>query len=56
MKPPSRVGGRPTGWGMRRVKPSDLVHKHVYGCFIDDPLGVREREVIGVDRIMWESD
>ena len=40
----------------RDVRPSDIIRKNVWACFIDDPLGVRERHVIGVDRMLWESD
>lgn len=38
------------------VRPSDIIRDHVYGCFIDDPVGIEMRDVIGVDNIMWESD
>jgi predicted TIM-barrel fold metal-dependent hydrolase len=38
------------------LRPSDLVRRHVWGCFIDDPVGLANREVIGVDRLLWESD
>jgi len=40
----------------REVKPSDLFKDHVYGCFIVDEAGVRNRDLIGVDNIMFESD
>ncbi|MEU8803235.1 amidohydrolase family protein [Spirillospora sp. NPDC048819] len=38
------------------VRPSDLFREHVYGCFIDDQVGVDQRHLIGVDNILWESD
>lgn len=38
------------------VRPSELFHKHMYGCFIDDVHGVESRHKIGVDRILWECD
>jgi predicted TIM-barrel fold metal-dependent hydrolase len=38
------------------VPPSERVKIHMWGCFIDDPLGVNERDTIGVDRLLWESD
>ena len=38
------------------VRPSDLVRKHVWSCFIDDPLGVELRHEIGVGRLLWETD
>jgi predicted TIM-barrel fold metal-dependent hydrolase len=38
------------------VRPSDLFRTHVWGCFIDDAVGLELRDKIGVDRILWESD
>jgi predicted TIM-barrel fold metal-dependent hydrolase len=38
------------------VRPSDLIRQHIWGCFIDDPVGIQMRHEIGVDRILWESD
>jgi predicted TIM-barrel fold metal-dependent hydrolase len=38
------------------TRPSDLFHTHVWGCFIDDVAGVKNRHDIGVDRITWECD
>ena len=29
---------------------------HLFGCFIDDDVGLDERHRIGVSQIMWESD
>ena len=37
-------------------KPSFYFHRQVFGTFIDDEVGVRNRDVIGVDNIMWSSD
>jgi hypothetical protein len=37
-------------------RPSDLFHKHVYGCFIEDPVGIRLLDVIGEDNVMIETD
>lgn len=36
--------------------PSDYFHRQVLATFVDDPVGVRERDVIGVSNIMWSSD
>ncbi len=48
------------GWGGVADKvlepPSELFRKHVYGCFFDDPHGLRQLDVIGVDRVTYESD
>jgi hypothetical protein len=37
-------------------RPSDLVRKHLWGCFISDDHGLRSRHEIGVDHITWEAD
>ena len=36
--------------------PSFYFHRQVFGTFIDDEVGVRNRDVIGVENIMWSSD
>lgn len=36
--------------------PSFYFHRQVLGTFIEDPVGVRERDVIGVENIMWSND
>jgi predicted TIM-barrel fold metal-dependent hydrolase len=38
------------------TRPSDLFRRHIWGCFIDDEAGLKNRYDIGVDRITWESD
>jgi predicted TIM-barrel fold metal-dependent hydrolase len=38
------------------TRPSDLFRTHMWGCFIDDVAGVKNRYDIGVDRITWECD
>jgi predicted TIM-barrel fold metal-dependent hydrolase len=38
------------------VRPSDLFHDHVFGCFIADGSGLEARTRIGVENIMWEGD
>jgi predicted TIM-barrel fold metal-dependent hydrolase len=37
-------------------QPSQVWREHVTTCFIDDPVGIRNRDVIGVDTITWECD
>jgi predicted TIM-barrel fold metal-dependent hydrolase len=48
------------GWGGIADKvlepPSELFKRHVYGCFFDDPVGLRNIESIGVDNVTYESD
>jgi len=36
--------------------PSDVFREHVVVCFIDDAVGVRNRDLIGVESITWECD
>ncbi|MDG2303324.1 MAG: amidohydrolase family protein [Candidatus Binatia bacterium] len=36
--------------------PSHYFHRQVFGTFIDDEIGVRNRDVIGVENILWSSD
>lgn len=37
-------------------RPSELMDKHFWGCFIDDQFGVAVRDLIGIDRITCEID
>lgn len=37
-------------------RPSDVFREHVVTCFIDDAVGVRTRDLIGVENITWECD
>ena len=36
--------------------PSDYFHRNAFAGFQEDALGIRDREIIGVDNIMWGSD
>jgi predicted TIM-barrel fold metal-dependent hydrolase len=38
------------------TRPSDLLRKHFWGCYIDDRHGLANRHTIGVDRICVEVD
>jgi predicted TIM-barrel fold metal-dependent hydrolase len=38
------------------VLPSDLFRDHIFGCFIDDQIGIDMRARIGVNNILWEGD
>ena len=38
------------------VLPSDFFHSNVFIGFQEDALGIRLRDVIGVDTLMWGSD
>jgi len=37
-------------------RPSFYFQRQVYATFMEDPVGLREREHIGIDNIMWASD
>ncbi|CAJ62122.1 MULTISPECIES: amidohydrolase family protein [Frankia] len=36
--------------------PSQVFYDHIWTCFIDDPVGVKLRDQVGIDKIMWELD
>lgn len=40
----------------QEMKPSEVFHRNVYGCFISDYHGIDNRDIIGDDNIMFESD
>jgi len=40
----------------RDVRPSELFDEHVFGCFIDDEVGISLRNKVGVRNMMLESD
>jgi len=48
------------GWGgvADKVKrpPSEYYYEHIYGCFFDDPHGLKSLESVGVDNITFETD
>ena len=39
-----------------KLKPSEYFRRQIFATFIDDPVGVASRELIGVENIMWSSD
>jgi len=36
--------------------PSETFHRHVYGSFLWDTIGVLNRNIVGIDNIMWCND
>ena len=40
----------------RGRKPSEVWREHMITCFIDDPVGIKNRHAIGIDSITWECD
>ena len=38
------------------MRPSDFFHRNVFLSFQEDAVGIRLRDVIGVDNMMWGSD
>jgi predicted TIM-barrel fold metal-dependent hydrolase len=51
---------RQTGSDRRTISqsqlPSELFRDHVFGCFIDDAVGVRNLDLIGEDNVLMETD
>jgi predicted TIM-barrel fold metal-dependent hydrolase len=46
-----------TGYRFKdNMLPSDFFHRNVFLGFQEDPLGIRLRDIIGVDSLMWGSD
>jgi predicted TIM-barrel fold metal-dependent hydrolase len=45
-----------TGADFGGRRPSEIFREHVITCFVSDSVGVRLRDLIGVDMICWESD
>ncbi len=48
------------GWGgvADKVKrpPSEYYYEHVYGCFFDDPHGLKNLDAVGVNNVTFETD
>jgi predicted TIM-barrel fold metal-dependent hydrolase len=40
----------------QEVRPSELFRRNIWGCFITDKVGIKLRDMIGIDRLTWESD
>ena len=38
------------------VLPSEIFRQNMYVCMIEEPIGLKYRDDIGVDRILWEAD
>jgi len=38
------------------LKPSEYIQRQVYATFMEDPVGLRERDLIGIENILWSSD
>ncbi len=45
-----------TGQDFGTLLPSDVFRRHFLACFISDPVGIRLRDMIGIDNIAWECD
>lgn len=45
-----------TGQNFGDLLPSDVFRRHFLTCFISDPVGIRLRDMIGIDNIAWECD
>ena len=49
-------GGKPRDKFKSGTVPSDFLHRNVFYGFQDDDLGIRLRDVIGVDNLMYAND
>ena len=38
------------------TRPSEIFAEHIYGCFFDDPHGVRNLDAIGPANVLYETD
>ncbi|HXW33448.1 MAG TPA: amidohydrolase family protein [Acidimicrobiales bacterium] len=45
-----------TGQDFGGKLPSEVFREHFLTCFIADPVGIRLRDLIGIDNIAWECD
>jgi predicted TIM-barrel fold metal-dependent hydrolase len=45
-----------TGADFGGSTPTELFHKHISTCFIDDRAGIELRHKVGIDRMTWECD
>jgi predicted TIM-barrel fold metal-dependent hydrolase len=45
-------------WGLNRLerKPSEYIKEHNYWGFLHDPIGVKRRDCIGADKLIWGTD
>ena len=50
------IEGHPYMYKDLKGDPGDTFHKHVCGSFLWDTMGIRTRDIIGVDNIMWCND
>ena len=42
--------------GMDDLLPSEIFKRNIWGCMIDEPIGLSFRNHIGIDKILWECD
>ncbi|MCH8086980.1 MAG: amidohydrolase [Chloroflexi bacterium] len=38
------------------MKPSDYFERNIFACFMDDPIGVKNTDLIGKDNYIWAND
>ena len=51
-----RHHGAWTGMDFGGRLPSEIFKEHVFGCFIEDRVGIASRQFLDIDMIGWESD
>jgi predicted TIM-barrel fold metal-dependent hydrolase len=40
----------------QKLKPSEYFRRQMWATYIDDYVGVANRQFVGVERVMWSSD
>ena len=51
-----RHHGAWTGMDFGGRLPSEIFKEHIFGCFIEDHVGIASRQFLNIDMIGWESD
>jgi len=49
-------GNRLKGWAHDELKPSDVLKRAFWFCLLDEPSALMQRDRIGVDNILYETD
>ncbi len=45
------------GWaGFDGLRPSDIFHRNMWVCLVNERFGIEQRHAVGIDNILWESD
>ena len=53
---PAVRAGRRGGVGGEGPLPSEIAKGRIFGCIFDDLVGLKQREDVGIDQILFETD